>query len=364
MTTRIAIDCRPLVGPRAGIGRYLYEVLNQFALRSDDVEYLLYAPGDIEIPESCKHDRRFQLKLLRLRPAELWLYTVVPVWMVKDRVDVFWGPNYSLPPISFSRGVRQVITVHDTVHARYPETMLWKTRLHNQLMLPVYCRMADLIVTDSHSARNELIEMFGIHPERIHTVHLGTSLSPVEDNSTRLIESDYILSVGTIEPRKNFARLVEAYSNLEIDMKRKYKLVIAGGQGWGGENPQSWFAHYGVEEHATYLGRVSDDDLRNLYTFASLFVFPSLYEGFGLPILEAMNMGVPVLGAKTSSIPEILVREELLFDPMSPTDLYNKMESLLCDVRRLQRMRLQSLLLAEKFSWEATAAQTLALLIG
>lgn len=360
---RIAVDCRPLVGHRSGIGRYLYEILRELAARDDDVEYYLYAPGEIDLPEQCRRDPRYRVRLRRFRPGILWLHLAVPIWLVQDKVDVFWGPNYALPLVS-TRKVRYVLTIHDTTFARFPETMYWVTRLHNQLMVPLYSKKANVILTDSFFSQNELKEILALE-RKVKVVYLAAK-SQEEWPSFETIDMDrpFILTVGTIEPRKNLIRLITAFSKLPRQVKDTYSLVIVGADGWGNVDLNHYIEECGLKENVLPLGRVTDGQLAYLYSQAKLVIMPSLYEGFGLPVLEAMSFVRPVLCSYSSSVGEIGAGAALLFDPLSITDITFKMALALQNNELLEELGFRSREHVRKFSWGKAAEETLSYLIG
>lgn len=375
MSKRVAIECRALVGPRAGIGRYLYRLLEEFAGRKDDVTYYLYAPRLIEVPEVCLADPRFVVRMVHFRPALLWLHAVVPLWIAQDRIDVFFGPNYAAPLLRL-HDYRSVITIHDAVYARFPETMLLKTLLHNRFMLPLYCRHADLLLTDSHFSAQELHEIIGIEDDKLRVVHLaGNNHVDMPTDSTvtvgqpdvaaqSRIAGSYILTVGTVEPRKNMESVVAAYAMLPTALREAYSIVIIGRTLWGGLNPQQWFEEYGVTGHAFHFDDVSDGELQGFFSQASLFVFASLYEGFGLPVVEAMSCGVPVICSYTSSLAEAAGGAALLCDPTSPQDLSTKVELVLQDIALKDTLIELGTRRVTDLTWARTARATLHCILG
>ena len=371
MSKRVAIECRALVGPRAGNGRYLYRLLEEFANRKDDVIYHLYAPRQIDIPEVCLVDPRFVVRMGHFRQALLWLHAVVPVWIAQDRIDVFFGPNYAGPLLRF-HDYRSVITIHDVVYARFPETMLLKTLLHNQFMIPLYSRYADLVLTDSNFSAQEMMKVIGVEKDKLRVVHLagnnhtsmrtiGSSVAVEQPESIvqARVKGSYILTVGTVEPRKNIESVVAAYAMLPPTLREVYSIVIVGRTLWGGLNPQQWFEEYGVTGHAYHFDDVSDKELQEIFSEASLFVFASLYEGFGLPVVEAMSCGVPVICSYTSSLAEAAGGAALLCDPNSLRDLSTKIELILLDARLRDTLSELGTRRVTDLTWARTAEATL-----
>lgn len=360
--TRIAIDCRPLIGHRSGIGRYLYELLREFANREDAVEFYLYSPADIELPPECIKDGRFRVRTAHFRPTILWLHCVVPIWLIRDKVDVFWGPNYALPLFSI-RKRRNVVTIHDGTFSRYPETMHWLTRMHNRRMLPWYSRKADLILTDSYFSKDELAMCLHVD-DKVRAVYLAAQ-RPEDwgEPEPIVVDKPFVLAVGTVEPRKNFESLISAFLQLPIKLRDQYCLVIAGGKGWGKvdlgvrDNPPV------TSVHVMVTGRVTDAQLSYLYSRAELVAVPSIYEGFGLPVLEAMSFGKPVVCSYNSSVGEVADTAALFFDPFSIDDMSRKLELVLSDDALLKDLSTRSRLRVSSFNWANTADQTLAYIL-
>ncbi len=375
MTIRIAIECRALVGPRAGIGRYLYRLLEEFANRQDDVVFYLYAPGSIMIPKTCIDNPRFIVRVVNFRATLLWLHTIVPIWLKQDKIDIFFGPNYASPFIKLYN-YRSVITIHDAVYARYPKTMLLKTRLHNRFLVPLYSRHADLLLTDSYFSARELREVLNVPPTKLKIVHLaGNNNADTQKkslNSTAVlttskqtrITGSYILTVGTVEPRKNIESIVAAYAMLPPTVRHKYSIVIVGRTLWGDLDPQQWFEKYEITGHAFHFNDVDDAELQCLFSQASLFVFASLYEGFGLPVVEAMSCGVPVICSYTSSLAEAAGGAALLCDPKSTKDLSQKIDLVLKDDNLKDTLVKLGTSRAKDLSWARTAEETLTYILS
>jgi glycosyltransferase involved in cell wall biosynthesis len=362
---RIAIDCRPLVGNMTGIGRYTYCLIEEFAKRLDEVEYFLYAPRAVHLPDECRRDGRFRLRVGRIRPALLWLHTAVPVWIARDRVDVFFGPNYAAPLLHF-REYRTVVTVHDAVFALYPETMYWVTRLHCQLGLPLYVRDADAVITDTQSGIDDLLRHLPVEPDTLRAIPLAPFTHPFAGEqqvvgANAAVDRPYVLTVGTLEPRKNLERLLRAFASMSGSFG-SVELVVAGSLGWGGVAVSALADELGVGGRVRVVGRVSDSELVALYTGATAFAFPSLYEGFGLPVLEAMSYGVPVVCSRASCLAEVCDSAALLFDPLDVGDIAAKLNLVLQDDTLRLSLREKGLARAGCFSWAATASASLEVL--
>lgn len=361
---RIGIDCRALTKPSAGISRYILEIMNEFSrLAPSDVKFFLYAPRGFKLPDAIRGNAQFVVRMANHKGWIWWLHAVLPFLLFGDRVDIFWGPNYALPVLKFHK-YSSVITVHDATFARFPKTMKLGTRMHNRFMLPLYGRLSRMILTDSQFSMNELIEVLGVDSRKVRVIPLGSiGQGTVTPTSLRFGQSKYVLCVCTMEPRKNVERLIQAYSALPDELREEYHLIFAGAQGWGNIDPISLMKKYGVEMTSSYLGGIDDEHLVSLYQNATLFVFPSLYEGFGLPVLEAMSFNVPVICSNGSSLGELTEGAALYCDMTSVIELSAKIELALTDVNLRSFLRDRGKCQAATFDWHATAQRTLECLI-
>lgn len=363
---RVGVDCRPLIGKRTGIGRYTFEILRQFALQPDDgVMYYLYAPGDIEIPQECAQEsNRFMLRITRFRPKIAWLHSILPVNLLRDRIDVFWGPNYAAPLLRLRR-YHTVLTIHDATFMRFPETMQFITKIHNKWFLPLYVHFADRIITDSEFSMQELQNGLLPQGKRSNVVYLGATQFQEQNKDEShnsmghlLPMNRYILMVGTVEPRKNMESVVAAYSMFPPSLRNSVGLVIVGRIGWGGLNPADWFEKYNVTESSRYLPDADDSLLGSLYSGADLFVFPSKYEGFGLPIIEAMKAGAPVACSNIPVFKEVAGDAAVYFNPAEVADIASVLISLLENRDLRIEMQKRGYSCAGGYTWREAADAT------
>jgi glycosyltransferase involved in cell wall biosynthesis len=284
----------------------------------------------------------------------------------KEKIDLFHGAMAVLPVLS---GIPSVLTIHDLALELFPETMHWKNWLPLKLFMKASARKADRIIAVSENTKKDLIKFYGIMPEQVKVIYLGVdknfSFVKKENDDGVLrrynLKPGYILNVGTLEPRKNIVRLLEAYRLIAADLSRAPQLVIAGGKGWLSEDINKRIDSLGLKAKVILTGYVPDDDLPSLYRGAALFVYPSLYEGFGLPPLEAMASGVPVVSSNTSAIPEVVGKAGLLVDPCRTDEIARAVIMALEDVGLRDRMKNEGLKRSGRFSWENTAKKTIAL---
>jgi glycosyltransferase involved in cell wall biosynthesis len=364
---RITIDYTPAIQQHAGIGRYADELTRALvALQTSDTWQLFYVDPEQRLPappldtlprtalrQSNKPWRLRVLLSTYLRRGQD--HTIGPT-------EIFHGTDHLLPRLAHTRSV---FTLHDLTPLTFPAAHTQLNRRFLQVMLPHFLRDADLVITDSASTRRDALRLYRLPAERIRVVHLGVAArfqpaSPeiqVQVRARYDLPDRFILSVGTLEPRKNLIALLDAYHALRAEGSTT-SLVIAGGRGWRSEPFFDKLRALGLEDSVQLLGRVPDEDLPALYSLAEVFAFPSLYEGFGLPVLEAMACGTPVISSNTSSLPEVVGNAGLL---LSPTDVVRWKEALAqitTDATMRAELRQRGLRQAAPFTWENTARQT------
>ena len=257
-------------------------------------------------------------------------------------VTPFWGkPKCKL-----------VITVHDLTPLIFPQYHNWRRRIFFGLFLKHTISISDAIIVDSQSTKKDVATFFSTPENKLNVVHLASNMKAKHAQlpSKYGIEGDYLLYVGTVEPRKNLLRLIEAFNQLD----QKLKLVIVGVSGWDNK------AVYKTKNpNIIFTGYVPEEDLPVFYCNAKLFVYPSLYEGFGFPILEAMNCGCPVITSNVSSMPEVAGDAALLVDPCNVGEIKSAVQRLLSDAKLRKRLIDKGIRQASRFSWEKTANETI-----
>ncbi len=365
---RIGIDARPLVGPPAGIRTYLSELLNAVAKLDEAHEFILYAhrPVAFEAPNS-----RFQVRVRRnlkgLGP--LWLQVYGPRLAEADEVDLFWGAHFLLP-LRLQRRVPAVVTVYDLVPFLFPQTMQLSNYLVTRLFLPPSLARAQRIMVISESVAADVRRVFRISSDRMSVVTPGVRAGfgprdPVE--ARRRIaarfgldpQRPYLLSVGTVEPRKNLLTLVNALASLPRATRMRFSLVIAGAPGWKTSALYNAAQPLVNEGAVRFLGFVSHDDLPWLYAGAVLFLFPSLYEGFGIPVVEAMASGVPVVASDIPVMREVAGHAGVFASPTAPDEWAKAIMGLLDDSSRQAQMRERGLSQAARYTFQQSALRLL-----
>jgi glycosyltransferase involved in cell wall biosynthesis len=282
------------------------------------------------------------------------------------RDHIYWEPNYLLLPLAN----RALTTVHDLSHVRHPEFHP-QERLRELAQLPRSLQQAERVVTVSEFTRTELADVFGLNPAEIPVISPAASrrFRPHSPQECQLIRqryklpAAYILFAGTLEPRKNLPLLLQAYSALPRQLQQQYPLVLVGGDGW---HPQEFEATMSrlKNNNILRLGYVNYEDLPALFSAATIFAYPSLYEGFGMPVLEAMASGTPVLTSNVASMPEVAAGAAVLVDPRCGEELTQQLQLLLEDELQREDMSRRGLVNAQARSWEASYTELYAALQG
>ncbi len=376
----LAIDA--LTPPLTGIGRYTFELvqgLQQHAqmgrLRCFSMSRWVASPvaagsaAETSVAAIAAANRLGELRRLLAanRTAVRAYQLLVPQlarWQLRhERAALFHSPNYALPPFPG----KAVATVHDLSHALYPQFHPAARVDYMRRAFPHMLARATHLITDAESVRAELIERHGWPAERVSAVPLGVdpSFQPRSNAVTEpllrrhgLRHRGYSLFVGTIEPRKNIDRLLDAYAELPATLRRDFPLVIAGARGWQSAATHARMAQAQGAGWLHYLSYLPQAELPLLYAGARLFVYPSLYEGFGLPVLEAMASGVPVITSNVASMPEVAGDTGRLIDPESVDELTAALLQLLPDDGWLQRAGAAGASRARAFTWQRCVAQT------
>ena len=329
----ILIDGKNLCQPLSGIGRYVFNHINGLAALGNQIS--LIVPKKIDSAYKLAH------KINVIRPGGQMILNAPVVWhahTVKQLVnrikpDLFWGPAHRLPIFSIS--VPSAVTIHDLTWLRIPSSMRFRGYVGERLFMARSIKKANHIITISQTVRQEILSEFCIDKAKITAIHNASSL-PVTNSTKREVKEPYFLSVGTIEPRKNYVRLVEAF---EIFIKRhntNHRLIIAGGKGWGLKSLRKCILNSEIADRVDLIFGPSDENLGHLYYGAFAIIQPSLYEGFGIPVIEAIGFGKPVLLSNIGAHQEILGSVGVYFSPTSLSEIVDSIEKTICPNFRLE----------------------------
>ncbi len=390
---RIGIDISTVLnhGNDIGAGRYIFNLIkNLFIIDRADTFVLTarYVTDEyFSLIEEIKYDyvntapsiaglKNLEFKLFKTTQKKLdtWnRFGFPPIELRGFRADILHCPDFMIPP-TINKNI--VLTINDLAFIRFPQfNFEWFVKKYaKEVKRNAYT--AKRIIAISGSTKNDIVEFFNINENKIHVTHLAADnifrkLEPVGiDNNIPLkfgIPGKYILSVGTIEPRKNYATLIRAFNLMKSRLKHNdtanphfdYSLVIVGRTGWKSEAAYEEYNRSPYKNNIIFVGRITDNELVQLYNQAELFVYPSIFEGFGLPVVEAMQCGLPVCASNTSSIPELVDDKKTLFNPADEEDIAAKVLIILKDDNIKKELSIKSLKNSHRFTWKKTAERTL-----
>ncbi|MFH1476651.1 MAG: glycosyltransferase family 1 protein [Verrucomicrobiota bacterium] len=371
---KIGIDARWIFKELSGIGAYTRELIRHLARLERTHKFVIYfndpALRDRTVAETgLDHASNFSARLLPFGLFSIRNQLRLPSLLAEDALDVFHSTNYMIPLRAFPRGkpgrIRCVTTIHDLIPLMFPgyAPRAWKRRffpLYRWLMREVAAR-SDLVITDSQSAHDDVIRHLRLAPERVLAIPLGVAprFQPSVQTDVGARAAQKILWVGRADPYKNLTGLIEAFAALRKQYHLPLELRIVGPRDRRYPEASRLVANLGIEDAVTWLGYLSDDCLANEYQDADVFVQPSWFEGFGLPVLEAFACGTPVICSNKGSLPEVAGGAALTVQPQDIIGLTEAMRRVLTDFHLAQDMRARGLRQARKFTWEATAQMTL-----
>jgi glycosyltransferase involved in cell wall biosynthesis len=379
---RIGIDIRCLMeGKQTGVEEYTLQLLENIFIQDRENQYLLFFnahkdPKNMDLEWVKKYPNvsvkrfRWPNKLLNFC---LWYFRWPKLDLLLGGVDIFFMPNLNFA--AFSSKAKVYVTAHDLSFERYPETFSWKRRLwHSFVNFRALCRRADHIIAVSASTKQDLLEMYRISKQKVSVIPSGISnrFHVMNRNNPLLLKVKeryhlpyrFILYLGTLEPRKNVEAVVQAFGQLQrsghVELQ-KYSLVIAGGKGWKYDQIFREVERSEFRDKILVTGFVEDEDKPALYNLSSLFVYPSFFEGFGFPPLEAAACGVPVVTSNTSAFPEVIDEAGILVDPYQPQEVYQAMREILISKDLRENLSKKGLARSKEFNWHRAAQSVLRL---
>jgi glycosyltransferase involved in cell wall biosynthesis len=360
---RIGIDARIAYYTRGGIHNYVLRLLDALAVLDADTEYHVL---------HSRKDHNPRLRGGNFYPVACWTPShhrlerwALGIEVARLGLDLLHSTDFIPPALGIQRSV---ITVHDLNFLYYPQFLTDESRRYYNQQIRWAVRRADHILADSHATKSDLVSLLEVPPEKVTVVHLAADAAfhPVTDAEAGRIsgkyglELGYLLCVGTLEPRKNLPGLLQAYRLLLDTGTTTAPLVLIGGKGWLYDEVFELMEALRLEGHVRFLHDVPDTDLPGMYNAASVLTTPSFYEGFGLPALEAMACGTPVVVADRASLPEVVGDAGLLVDPDDTDSIAQALGRVLTDDPLRARMRELGLAQAASFTWERAAQATLA----
>ncbi|NIM91039.1 MAG: glycosyltransferase [Candidatus Aminicenantes bacterium] len=368
---KIGFDLDSLTLRSGGIGRYGVNLINHLAkilLTETDHEIFVFFHRSFDrsfLP--AQENLELVNKYTRIKSNVLRKAVFLPFSIRNLKMDLFHGVDHiGLPFLYRSKTCQYVVTIHDLITRIYPRSFPIKQRLIQNTLLPLILSKAERIIVDSRSTENDVQKFYSQQVEKVRVIYPGVeslfyprSQKEVERVLDKYqLDFKYYFFLGTLEPRKNIVRLIEAFIKLKRKRNVEHRLVISGRKGWLYKEIMEKIKHSPFSQDIIFTDFVDDQDLPYLFSGAEMFLYPSLYEGFGLPVLEAMACGTPVIASNLSSLPEITGEAGILVDPMNIEEIALAMEELSEDRKLQEELRKKGLERAKLFSWEKAAQET------
>lgn len=365
---KIGLNARYLQRRMTGIERYISELIKNVTLIDDTKQFVLFFCGHEPIPDlklsknvstyiSRKNTKNRSLRII-------WEQFLLAKELKENQISLFHGPSFVAPLL---KPCKYVVTVHDLSYYLFPKSLTGITRLYFSVFLPYSLKKADKIIADSHSTKKDIMRLFRISETKIKVIHLGIDKLYTSVKNKRFLgeiktkynlPQKFILFTGMLSPRKNLPRMLRAFSSIKKN-GWPHKFVIVGAKGWLYDSIFAQVKKLNLEKEVIFTEYVPDKDLPAFYTLADLFMFSTLYEGFGLPILEAMACGCPVVTSTTSSMPEVAGKAALLVNPRDTKAIADAIESILRDKKLRNKLIKRGFRQIQNFSWKKTAKETL-----
>lgn len=381
---KIAIDLTQIPADKTGVGIYalnLFREMLKINSVSNKFHFFLFTQDDddtfLNLVKKNNNTTLIPVKhslFRKLLPRLFFEQVLLPRKCRKLKVDLIFSTHYTIP---YFTKIKRVVAFHDTTFYRFPKLHQKIKLLYFKTLIPFSIKKSSAIISVSLSTKNDLINHFnGLDPDKITVIHHGTDCFKANEKEKEIFcgktlekyglkRSEYFLFVGTLEPRKNITGLLEAFHHLRQSDKaveEKYKLVIVGKKGWFYNEIFETTRKLNLENAVIFTGYVEEEEKQALLLNASLFIYPSFYEGFGIPILEAMAGGTPVITSNVSALPEVAGDAAVLINPHQWEEISSAMSTLLGDGTLYEELRQKGLAQAGKFSWERTAEKTMELI--
>jgi len=366
----IAIDYTSALKQSGGIGRYTRGLITTLANMDSQNRYRLMITPDAPVDDLAIYNQTVNFDYKTYPLTERWLtigwhrlYAPVPVEWFTGTIDLFHSPNFILPPV---RRAKTLLTVHDLSYIKHPQGAVPALRKWLMKVVPRSLSRANHILADSESTKQDLFEVYQVEPACVTVVGAGVEsrFQPITHHPTlQTVQKRYhlpdkfVLGLGTLEPRKNFTGLIKAFAQSPI--RETHHLVIGGGKGWLYDEIFSAADQSPVADRIKLIGFVADEDLPALYTLADIFAYPSHYEGFGIPVIEAMACGTPVVCADNSCLPEVAGDSALMVTATDTEALAEALQRMVTDRTRRTQAINNGFLQAQHFTWPAATKRLL-----
>lgn len=364
---KIVLDLTSLNDNLSGIERFTLNISKSLITNDNNHEYILIFKNEIYSDfKKIIDGSRVKVRIIKGDSKLLTSQLKLPLELYKVKADKYIFLAFPAPILFFKKGI--VNAIHDMTAWLYPKTMSIQGLILFRALIIKAMLTSERIITVSQSSKNDIKKIFPKNKIPIDIIYNGVDdkfknfkFNLNESNKVRSkynLNFDYILCLGTIEPRKNITLLIDSYISLKKEYDTDLKLVLVGRKGWKYNDILNKIKDNNLEDDIVFTGFVDDEDLAYVYSMASLFVFPSIYEGFGIPIIEAMSVGVPVIGSNTSSIPEVISDSGILFKNNDKNDLKNKIIEFI-DLKDKDELINKGYKRVENFSWDKEAMKVL-----
>ncbi len=366
---RIGFDITAIPRAKSGVGFYVLNLLKALAKIDKENTFYIFSKKEDELLVDFEADNFHTIwhsmsnRLLRLG----WEQTLLPRHISKYKLNIFHSPHYTVP---LKCRVPVVTTFHDMTFFSHPEVHEKSKVIFFQRMIPIAAQRADAIIAVSESTKKDVVNFLNLPKDKVDVIYEGVDVNfyrPIsKDQKVDLIreryglEKDFLLFVGTLEPRKNIEGVIKAFLQVTKKTKKQYNLVVGGTKGWHYKSIFELVQKMNLHREVIFTGYVPEEDLPYLFNAASVFVYPSFYEGFGIPPLEAMACGTPLVTSNISSLPEVVADAGLLVDPFSTDEIADAIIRVLTDQNLCSELARKGRKRAQLFSWEKAAKETLA----
>ncbi len=368
---RVGIDCRTILNPgrgeQAGVGHYTYYLVKHLLKLDRKNEYVLFFDSRMQRERTQEFEqgnvtvRYFPFSQYRKFLPVAYSHLLISATLLKERLDLFHAPATSVP-LTY-RGAA-IVTVHDLAIYKWPKLFPGGQILSTKLVVPRSIRRAKRVIAVSEATKRDVKNLFHVADKKITVVYEGFQRervgSSVIDVRQKYALGKYALFIGTIEPRKNLVNLIKGFCSVaNLPSMKKVELILAGAPGWKYGDVIRAIQQAKLGKRIRYLGYVQHQEKLQLIGHASVFVFPSLYEGFGLPVLEAMSLGTPVITSRVASLPEIAGTAAVFVNPHKFKEIGQAMVKVLGNANLRKRLIVEGQRRSSMFTWEATARETL-----
>ncbi len=357
---KIAIDIRTAQGDKAGKGWYTYNMVKNLLEIDHQNQYYLF---------TNQRDHNFTdypnaTEVVINKPSILWHFAVAKECK-KLRINTYFSPTSYITPLLLPSSIKKVVTIHDLVAILFPKGHNRKAVLIEKLLLKFLVKKVDHLCPVSRSTKKDLLQHFPASENKLTVIPCASSnhFTPIDDREKLSnfaqkanLPHHFFLAVGTLIPRKNYSTLLKAFNILQREY-RQIHLVIVGKKGWNHQEIFDLVDALQLQDRVHFLSYVRSAELHQLYNLARALVFPSIYEGFGLPPLEAMQAGCPVIASDNSSIPEVVGNAALMIDPQDPQSIFKAMKKIIADKKLATELKEKGLKQAKNFSWKKSARQ-------